>query len=141
MGREACTETARELLDRRDWRALSALVSDLQPPEAVDLLRSLPGVESTAIFRLLPGGLASDVFAELEAEEEERLSYSARGCRRSGPKPTATAASASDTPGETGSVGSAGEVGDGSMRGSSLRWADTTITSSARSATITAMKR
>jgi magnesium transporter len=62
-----------ELIEARDWSALRDTLSEWPPPEIADLLLHLRKSDRVLLFRALPRGLAADVFAYLDAEQENAL--------------------------------------------------------------------
>jgi magnesium transporter len=61
------------LLERRDLRALRALLSGLPEPDVADLLRDIDRADRAVIFRLLPRPMSAEVFADLDGESEQML--------------------------------------------------------------------
>ncbi len=61
----------KELIAKKDWRALKDAISDWLPQDIADLLNTLKPEESIILFRLLPKGLQYQVFAESDTETQE----------------------------------------------------------------------
>ncbi|NOX44300.1 MAG: magnesium transporter [Caldiserica bacterium] len=63
----------RDLVARREWRALREFLSSFPPPDIAELISELPEGEMVIAFRLLPRDLAAEVLSELDTEREEVL--------------------------------------------------------------------
>lgn len=61
----------KELIAKKDWRALKDAISDWLPQDIADLLNTLKPEESIILFRLLPKALQYQVFAESDTETQE----------------------------------------------------------------------
>ena len=62
-----------DLIDHQDWINLKNVISDWPSPDIADLIGSLDSKDSVILFRLLPKGIASDVFAKLDISEQQQL--------------------------------------------------------------------
>ncbi len=62
-----------ELLNTRNYRQVRDALTILEPADIADLIESLDPETSGITFRILPRGIASDVFAELELPIQEKL--------------------------------------------------------------------
>ncbi len=62
-----------ELIERRDFRALSGLLAEWTPPEIAALIADLSRQEDVIVFRLLPRGLAADAFEYMPFEKQQAL--------------------------------------------------------------------
>jgi len=63
----------RELLEAGRYRELRESLRDLEPHDVADLLCALDAQGAAVAFRILPREMATEVFAELEADDQERL--------------------------------------------------------------------
>lgn len=61
------------LVEARDFAGLKAVVRDMDPADVADLIGEIEGEPLTMVFRLLPHGLATDVFWRLEIDQQEKL--------------------------------------------------------------------
>lgn len=62
-----------ELIQNSNWKDLKELVEDWPTPEVADLLISMEKNDRVVFFRLLPRRISSDVFAELDSEQQNAL--------------------------------------------------------------------
>ncbi|MFN2540998.1 MAG: magnesium transporter [Chthoniobacterales bacterium] len=63
----------RSLIDARDFNALRELFKEWPPADVADVILDLPEDEPVIIFRVLPAGLAADVFEYIGIEEQQKL--------------------------------------------------------------------
>lgn len=61
------------LIERRDWRALRDALAEWPAPEVADLLLHLRKRDRGLLFRVLPRGLATEVFSHLDSEQGNAL--------------------------------------------------------------------
>lgn len=73
MRNAAAIEHADFLVQEEKWYELRQLISGWPEPEIADLLFELPAAKRAVLFRLLPHDTASEVFAFLESELQNRL--------------------------------------------------------------------
>jgi magnesium transporter len=73
MHNTAAIEHAETLVQEGKWYELRQLISGWPEPEIADLLFELPPANRAILFRLLPHDTASDVFAFLELDLQNRL--------------------------------------------------------------------
>ncbi|MCC6264257.1 MAG: magnesium transporter [Bryobacterales bacterium] len=73
MRNTAAIEHADTLVQEEKWYELRQLISGWPEPEIADLLFELPTAKRAILFRLLPHAAASEVFAFLDAELQNRL--------------------------------------------------------------------
>ena len=66
-------QTASGLLAARDFAALRRHLMALNPVDVAHLLESLPPDEEPVAFRLLPKGMAVEVFEQMEPDQQHRL--------------------------------------------------------------------
>lgn len=66
-------DAARTLVRTRDWAGLKALLERMAAPEIADLLAECPKADRVLLFRALPRHRAAEVFAYLDADQEEAL--------------------------------------------------------------------
>jgi magnesium transporter len=62
-----------ELIERREWTELRAVLADWPPPEIADLLLHLRKADRVLMYRSLPRDLAAEVFAHLSSEQQDEL--------------------------------------------------------------------
>jgi magnesium transporter len=76
-------QTASSLLAERDFAALRRHMLGLNPVDVAHLLETLPPEEAPVAFRLLPKGVAVEVFEQMEPDQQRRLlqSFSNEGVR------------------------------------------------------------
>ncbi len=60
----------KELVSKKNWRALKDAISDWLPQDIADLISTLSPEEGIILFRLLPKQLQSQVFAEFDPETQ-----------------------------------------------------------------------
>jgi len=65
-----------EALDTKDLQGLRRLVENLHPADLLEILKQLPPQKQVILFRILPKGLAREVFGELEPAMAEELLHS-----------------------------------------------------------------
>ncbi len=63
----------RELIDQKDFATLKSVLAELDVHDVADLMGQLRGEDLGVVFRLLPRDRATQVFAQLELEQQERL--------------------------------------------------------------------
>jgi magnesium transporter len=75
--------TVVDLLERRDFAALRRSIIGMRPVEVARLLESLPPEDELVAFRLLPKGMAVEVFEQMESDQQRRLleSFTTEGAR------------------------------------------------------------
>jgi magnesium transporter len=61
------------LIDEKNWPAVRSAVADWPAPEIADLLETLNETDSVVFFRLLPRSVSKDVFAYLDADQQDQL--------------------------------------------------------------------
>jgi len=66
-----------ELLDAKDYRALKPRLADANEVDVAEFMAELPPDKTVLVFRMLPKEMASDVFANLESEDQETIISSA----------------------------------------------------------------
>jgi len=62
-----------ELISKKDFKRLKAFLEDANNADISDCLEELPDEDIAIVFRLLPKNEASDIFAYIEPETQERL--------------------------------------------------------------------
>jgi magnesium transporter len=67
------TETLRELISDRDFRALRSTLVEYDAPTIAEALWELEPQDRAVVFRLLPHDLADEVFAYMDTEREKAL--------------------------------------------------------------------
>ena len=79
MNRDAVVE----LLEHRQFEALRRSLAEMNAVDVARLLEAMPPEEAAVAFRLLPKGLAVQVFEQLEPEQQHRLleAFTAEGAR------------------------------------------------------------
>ena len=60
----------KSLIDARNFTALRELFSEMPPVDVAEIILDLPEDEQVIIFRILPHGLAADVFEYLDVDVE-----------------------------------------------------------------------
>jgi MgtE intracellular N domain len=60
--------TVVDLLERRDFASLRRSMISMRPVEVAQLLESLPPEDELVAFRLLPKGMAVEVFEQMEGD-------------------------------------------------------------------------
>jgi magnesium transporter len=75
--------TVVDLLERRDFATMRRSIIGMRPVEVAQLLESLPPEDELVAFRLLPKGMAVEVFEQMEADQQRRLleSFTTEGAR------------------------------------------------------------
>ena len=63
----------RELLESRQYTRLRQTCADMQTADIAAVMDDMEDEESLKIFRILPKGLAADVFADLEFEDQQYI--------------------------------------------------------------------
>ncbi len=71
MDREYDFEALRELLERKDFRALRASLTELREVDIADFIEALPNEQATLAFRTLPKEPAAEVFSNLPPETQQ----------------------------------------------------------------------
>ena len=62
-----------ELISKKDFKRLKALLEDSNNADISDVLEELPGEDAIIIFRLMPKSEAADIFAYMEPDAQEHL--------------------------------------------------------------------
>ncbi|OPX24685.1 MAG: magnesium transporter [Planctomycetales bacterium 4484_123] len=62
-----------ELIDQKDFATLKSVLAELDVHDVADLMGQLRGDELGVVFRLLPRDRATQVFAQLELDQQEHL--------------------------------------------------------------------
>ena len=62
-----------ELISKKDFKRLKALLEDSNNADISDVLEELPGEDAIIIFRLMPKSEAADIFAYMESDAQEHL--------------------------------------------------------------------
>ena len=62
-----------ELISKKDFKRLKALLEDTNNADISDILEELSDEDSAIVFRLLPKSEAADIFAYIEPDTQERL--------------------------------------------------------------------
>lgn len=73
LGREMLQEEWKSLLEEKRLRELKAELADANEVDVAEFLEDLDPEKMVLVFRMLPKEAASDVFAELEPESQERI--------------------------------------------------------------------
>ncbi len=68
---ETVQEEWKSLLDSKELRKLKALLSEANEVDVAEFMAELPPDKTVLVFRMLPKGMASDVFANLEPEDQQ----------------------------------------------------------------------
>ncbi len=68
---ETVQEEWKSLLDGKELRKLKALLSEANEVDVAEFMAELPPDKTVLVFRMLPKGMASDVFANLEPEDQQ----------------------------------------------------------------------
>jgi magnesium transporter len=63
----------RSLIDERNFTALREIFCDWPPADVAEVIEDMPEDEQVIIFRVLPAGLAADVFEYLDIEAQQKL--------------------------------------------------------------------
>ncbi len=63
----------KSLIEARDFNALREIFSEFPPADLGEIIPDLPADDRVIIFRVLPAGLAADVFEYLDVEAQEEL--------------------------------------------------------------------
>ena len=71
MEREALWEQWQDLLEKKDLRALKTQIVDSNEVDVAEFIAGLPKEKTVLVFRMLPKEMASDVFANLEPDDQE----------------------------------------------------------------------
>ncbi len=66
-----------KLLESRNYRALKAQLADANEVDVAEFMEDLNAEKTVLVFRMLPKGVASDVFANLEPEDQQLIISSA----------------------------------------------------------------
>ena len=66
-------KTLRELLEQKQYTKLRQEISDMNPADVAAVMDEMEDDESLRIFRILPKGIAADVFANLEIEGQQYI--------------------------------------------------------------------
>ena len=73
MEREALLEKWQELLEKKDLRSLRLELAEANEVDVAEFMAALPPEKTVLVFRLLSKEIASDVFANLESEDQETI--------------------------------------------------------------------
>src|SRR5918999_734746 len=75
--------TVVDLLERRDFATVRRSITDMRAVGVARLLESLPPEDELVAFRLLPKGMAVEVFEQMEGDQQRRLleSFTTEGAR------------------------------------------------------------
>ena len=73
MEREALWEQWQDLLEKKDLRALKVQIVDSNEVDVAEFIAGLPKEKTVLVFRMLPKEMASDVFANLEPDDQETI--------------------------------------------------------------------
>jgi magnesium transporter len=65
-----------DLLERRDFATVRRSIIGMRPVEVARLLEDLPPEDELVAFRLLPKGMAVEVFEQMEADQQRLLRLS-----------------------------------------------------------------
>ncbi len=63
----------REFLDKKQYTALRQLAEDMNPADTAAVLEELEPEDRLKLFRILPKGIAADVFSYLESESQQYI--------------------------------------------------------------------
>src|SRR5437762_12374569 len=63
----------RSLIEARDFAGLGELFSEWPPADVAEVIVDMPEDDRVIIFRVLPAGLAADVFEYLDVDAEESV--------------------------------------------------------------------
>ncbi|HBG12571.1 MAG TPA: magnesium transporter, partial [Clostridium sp.] len=66
-------EELMELADSRQFRKLKDMLMEYNEVDIAAFIEALDSEKTVVVFRMLPKGLASDVFACLEVEKQEHI--------------------------------------------------------------------
>lgn len=69
--REELLQAWKDLLDARELRSLKAQLSEANEVDVAEFMAELPADKTVLVFRMLPKEMASDVFANLEPEDQQ----------------------------------------------------------------------
>ena len=67
MEHEGLVQEWQKLLEEKNLRALKAELAEANEVDVAEFMEELGGEKALLVFRMLPKGVASDVFANLEA--------------------------------------------------------------------------
>lgn len=62
-----------ELIEKRQFGKLKQILSDMQPIDIANIFEEVPEKDVMLIYRILPKGLASDVFVEMDSDMQKVL--------------------------------------------------------------------
>ena len=62
-----------ETIRQKDWRTANAMVADLHPPDALELILEMDTSERVIVFRLLKKQTAAEVFTDLPPDQQQIL--------------------------------------------------------------------
>ncbi len=71
--REDLLEQWRELLDGKRFRELKGVLSETNEVDVAEFMAELPPDKTVLVFRMLPKEMASDVFANLEPDDQQTV--------------------------------------------------------------------
>ena len=63
----------RDLLEQKQYTKLRQEIADMNPADVAAVMDEMEDDESLRIFRILPKGIAADVFANLEIEGQQYI--------------------------------------------------------------------
>ena len=63
----------RDLLEQKQYTKLRQEIADMNPADVAAVMDEMEDDESLGIFRILPKGIAADVFANLEIEGQQYI--------------------------------------------------------------------
>ena len=66
-------EVLRELLERRDYHTLQAILAEENEVDIAEFMEELTSEQATVVFRTLPKELAAEVFSNLSPENQEAI--------------------------------------------------------------------
>ena len=73
MEKELVRPEVQELIRQNDWRRLKEIIVYWEAPDIADLLEDLEQENMFILFRLLPRQLATDVFGEIDPDEQMNI--------------------------------------------------------------------
>ena len=73
MERQDLLRQWQELLENRDYRELKTQLAEANEMDVAEFMEDLDAEKTVLVFRMLPKEVASDVFANLEPEDQETI--------------------------------------------------------------------
>ena len=73
MEHEDLRQEWQKLLEEKNLRALKAELAEANEVDVAEFVEELGGEKALLVFRMLPKGVASDVFANLEVENQQTI--------------------------------------------------------------------